>query len=53
MSQLKQAITTRAAALTVARPIYQIVISQKMLEKQQQLQILNPHFPSKALISLS
>lgn len=49
MSQLKQAIDTRAAALAVARPIHHAIIRQKILEKQQQLQALQAQ-NSQALI---
>lgn len=49
MSKLKQAIATRAGALAVARPAYQAVIRQRMLEKQQQLQALQAQNP-QALI---
>ncbi|MFN3279290.1 MAG: rhamnan synthesis F family protein [Paracoccus hibiscisoli] len=49
VSKLEQAIATRAGALAVARPAYQAVIRQRMLEKQQQLQALQAQNP-QALI---
>ncbi|WP_052714946.1 rhamnan synthesis F family protein [Paracoccus sp. S4493] len=45
MGKLEQAIATRRGALAVARPVHHDIIRKRMLEKQQQLQVMKVQNP--------